>query len=189
MDGIYLKIKTLRNSKNISQTEMAQKLGMVQNNYSRLEKGDISITVERLLEIANILEEPIVNFFIEEPSTSNSNLTKEDMENIIEMDLAINEAIFQLNYKKTEEAILILRIVLGILKDFNISYYTISPTLTISISNRIHSDGTYKLLAEEILKMDESTEKSKISKILAGSQNIEIYSKKELLMRIKNKTK
>lgn len=64
-DDIYKKIKDLRVRKDITQLELAQKLNMSQNNYSRLERGDIEITIERLRQIAVILELPIDYFFRE----------------------------------------------------------------------------------------------------------------------------
>lgn len=49
-------IKSIRVSKNITQTDLADKLGMSQNGYSKVERGLTEITIEKLKEIANALD-------------------------------------------------------------------------------------------------------------------------------------
>jgi transcriptional regulator with XRE-family HTH domain len=49
------KIKLLRLSKNYTQIYMAEELGIDAANYSRLEKGLVKISTERLAKIAQIL--------------------------------------------------------------------------------------------------------------------------------------
>lgn len=53
------KIKEYRKRKLISQEEMSDMLGMSQNNYGKIERGDTELTVVRLLEISKILEIPV----------------------------------------------------------------------------------------------------------------------------------
>ena len=48
-------IQRIRNEKRISQAEMAEKLGIAQNNYGKIERGITELTVERLYKIAEIL--------------------------------------------------------------------------------------------------------------------------------------
>lgn len=50
------RIREIRKTKKLNQTEVAQLLGMCQSNYSRLEKFDQSIDVVRLMRVAEILE-------------------------------------------------------------------------------------------------------------------------------------
>lgn len=50
------KIRELRESKNISIKEMADKLEMEYNNVIRIEKGRTNLTIGTLVKIANILE-------------------------------------------------------------------------------------------------------------------------------------
>ncbi len=52
MDNIYNVIRDLRIQRGYSQDYMAEKLGMNQANYGKLEKGVISLTIERLQQIA-----------------------------------------------------------------------------------------------------------------------------------------
>lgn len=50
------KIKKARELRNYTQEYMAQQLGMTQQNYSKLEKGEIGLSVERLEEVCKILD-------------------------------------------------------------------------------------------------------------------------------------
>ncbi|GAB3167551.1 helix-turn-helix domain-containing protein [Telluribacter humicola] len=56
MNDIYLKIKSIRVKKNLTQDDVAKHLGMAQSNYARMERGLSQITVERLAELAEIFE-------------------------------------------------------------------------------------------------------------------------------------
>ena len=54
---IGTKIRKLRELKGYSQEYMASQLGMVQTNYSKIERGETKdMTVKRLEEIAKVLE-------------------------------------------------------------------------------------------------------------------------------------
>jgi transcriptional regulator with XRE-family HTH domain len=50
------KIKILRLSKNLTQTFVAEELGIDAANYSRLERGLVKVTMEKLKKISEILE-------------------------------------------------------------------------------------------------------------------------------------
>lgn len=50
------KIKNIRELKNLTQEYMAEKLDISQAAYSKLEKGEIKISDEKLLQISNVLE-------------------------------------------------------------------------------------------------------------------------------------
>lgn len=59
------RIKKIRELANIKQTYMADKLGISQQQYSALEKGEVKITTEKLQKIAtllNITPEKITEF-------------------------------------------------------------------------------------------------------------------------------
>lgn len=51
-------IKSNRKAKKISQEEMAKHLGIELSTYGKIERGDIKLTVERMIEIAGILNIP-----------------------------------------------------------------------------------------------------------------------------------
>ena len=60
-------LRKLRNEVCYSQEYMAKKLGLAQSTYQRLETGEIKISEERLLKIAEILEksvDSIMNFYV-----------------------------------------------------------------------------------------------------------------------------
>jgi transcriptional regulator with XRE-family HTH domain len=48
-------IQRRRKELRLSQYDMADKLGMSQNNYSRIERGDAALTLKALLKIGNVL--------------------------------------------------------------------------------------------------------------------------------------
>lgn len=48
MRDIHSKIKSIRLSKKLKQEDLAQALGMSKANYSRIEKGDVALTPEKL---------------------------------------------------------------------------------------------------------------------------------------------
>ena len=50
------KIKKIREHKNYTQEFMANELSMSISNYSKIERDEISITLDRLDEIANVLK-------------------------------------------------------------------------------------------------------------------------------------
>ncbi len=54
----HLKIAYLRKEKKLSQTEIAEILGISQNSYSRIERGETKLTIDRIKEIATILKIP-----------------------------------------------------------------------------------------------------------------------------------
>jgi transcriptional regulator with XRE-family HTH domain len=50
------KIKKIREFKNLTQEHVANKLGVSQSNYARIEKDEVKVTDIRLKQIAEILE-------------------------------------------------------------------------------------------------------------------------------------
>ncbi|MHA4893904.1 helix-turn-helix domain-containing protein [Pedobacter sp. PWIIR3] len=58
-----LRIKNIRKFKGYSQYQIAQKLALSQNAYSKLELGRSNLTLDKLFDIADILETDVVDFF------------------------------------------------------------------------------------------------------------------------------
>lgn len=59
------KIKNIRELKNYTQEYMAERLGVTQAGYSKIEKGKTSLSYEKLVEIGRILDvsvEDIISF-------------------------------------------------------------------------------------------------------------------------------
>lgn len=50
------KIRKLRNLRGYNEEYLANKLGMSQNNYSKIELGKVKITLDRIEEIAQVLD-------------------------------------------------------------------------------------------------------------------------------------
>jgi len=55
---IGLKIKRIREGRKFSQEDVANKLGISQNAYSKLENNQSRITVDRLKQLADVFEVP-----------------------------------------------------------------------------------------------------------------------------------
>ena len=53
---IYIRIRSLREARNISQDQIAERLGISSRSYARLESNDVDLTVERLIRIAEIMD-------------------------------------------------------------------------------------------------------------------------------------
>jgi transcriptional regulator with XRE-family HTH domain len=56
---VHEKIRFIRQAKNLSQDEMAEKLGMCLNAYGNIERGDTDIRLSRLEQIAQLFEMPL----------------------------------------------------------------------------------------------------------------------------------
>lgn len=56
----YDKIRTLRESKQLTQEDMAERLFMSPSGYSKIERGETRLNMERLGQIADILEVDIL---------------------------------------------------------------------------------------------------------------------------------
>lgn len=53
---IHEKIRTIRQTKGLTQDYLADKIGIDTVNYGRIERGQAKLTVDRFLEISEILE-------------------------------------------------------------------------------------------------------------------------------------
>lgn len=55
MENVGTKVKRMRELRNYSQEYVADKIGISQSNYARLEKNEVTISEERLKAIAHVL--------------------------------------------------------------------------------------------------------------------------------------
>jgi transcriptional regulator with XRE-family HTH domain len=69
MENIIEKIQNIRKRKGYSHEYMALKLEMSQPAYSKIEKNETVLSVDRLFKIAEILETPIVDILDINPNT------------------------------------------------------------------------------------------------------------------------
>ena len=89
VETVLNKIKTYRKDKGYSQEYMAFKLDISQAAYTNLENQTSKLSVERLIQIAEILGQPLSGFFGEQ-----NNLNKENAVEIHnEIKILINELV------------------------------------------------------------------------------------------------
>lgn len=93
---IVEKIKFKRKAKGFSHEEMAFRLEISQAAYTNLENQTSRLSVERLIQIAEVLEEPIVNFFVD---SQNSSATK-NLENPGSIDKQILDNLIKSKYEQ-----------------------------------------------------------------------------------------
>jgi len=66
MEAILKKIKRVRNQKRLTQKEIAEVLCVSQSSYAKIESGNVALTVDYLLKIAQILNVPVTWFLKDE---------------------------------------------------------------------------------------------------------------------------
>lgn len=65
MEAIYNNIKKFRELKNLTREWMASELGLSLSGYSKLERGEVDITISKIYKIAEVLNvsvEQLLNF-------------------------------------------------------------------------------------------------------------------------------
>lgn len=60
---VHEKIRVLRSLKNLSQEEMANKLGISTHAYAKIERGETDVNLSRLQEIAQVLTMDLAQLF------------------------------------------------------------------------------------------------------------------------------
>lgn len=56
MLGVENKIRKIRREKDFSQEYVAEQLGITQSHYSKVERGEVEITMSKLLQLAKLFE-------------------------------------------------------------------------------------------------------------------------------------
>ena len=85
MNQIVENIKKFRELKNLTRDEIASKLEMSLSGYSKLERGDVELTISKLYRLAEVLEvdvSQILNF----DASQVFNLTNNSVANVIAKD-------------------------------------------------------------------------------------------------------
>lgn len=72
---VHTKIKFMRLSKNYTQSYIADELGIDVTNYSRMERGNAQISIDRLIKIAAILDADVADFIEKKPHSSQDDLS------------------------------------------------------------------------------------------------------------------
>lgn len=92
------RIKNLREEKNYSQDYLAQRLGISQKAYSKIENSQTKLTVEHLLKIADALEVSINKILASDGNTVHNNFSTHNGEGIV-VNKATSEKLVEL-YEK-----------------------------------------------------------------------------------------
>lgn len=75
MENIRIKlgnrIKTIRLERKMSREQIARRIGIKQQTIEKYEKGDINISINRLIQISNVLNVGITYFLIDENNVDN----------------------------------------------------------------------------------------------------------------------
>ena len=94
MKDLYNKIKAIRLEKNLTQEEVAESLSMTQGNYTRLERGQTQLTIERLQQIADFFGMSVSAIF--DFSIGDKLDIKEDYQFILDQNLKLEKKITEL---------------------------------------------------------------------------------------------
>jgi len=98
-------IRRIRRSKDLTQDNMAFELVITKSAYSKIERGETNPSVNRLIDIAKILEVDITIFF---HNTENAHIAAEEEEKLYEPSLkdeieALNKALLTMNQRHNQE--------------------------------------------------------------------------------------
>ena len=92
------RVKKLRIDKGVSQTKMAEEIGVSQTNLSNMEAGRTAITIQNLFKIQKVLNCRMADFFVdfdseeavEDKQASKSGIEIEDAINILKLLRAVD---------------------------------------------------------------------------------------------------
>ncbi len=109
IENVLERVSDFRKRKGLSHENMAMELGISQAAYTNMERNESKLSVERLIKISEILEEPIYRFFQTSPHKVN-NLNNydssvgylQDFENLYQDSKESNEKL-EKTYQKTVE--------------------------------------------------------------------------------------
>lgn|GEM_PF-333996 len=73
---IHNRVKTIRESKKISQDFLASELGLNQSQYSRRENGEIKFDTDEVLKLSSLLEASVAELFGQESAIFNNHNQK-----------------------------------------------------------------------------------------------------------------
>lgn len=93
------RVKMLRMRKGVSQTRMAEEIGVSQTNLSNMESGRTAITIQNLFKIKKVLNCRMADFFVDfdgqevvegKQETTTTTIELEDAVNILKLLKAVN---------------------------------------------------------------------------------------------------
>ena len=83
------RVKFLRMNKNISQTQMAEMIGLSQTNLSNMEAGRTAITLQNIFKMREVLGCKIADFFVDFDGEVSAEQRSTDTNNSIELEDAV----------------------------------------------------------------------------------------------------
>ena len=98
LNALCLRIRKIRETKELKQENMAHLLAISQKAYSKIETGTTKLSVERLIEIANLLEVDVAELL---------------KANTKEVQIESGDNFNEQRIKQLEEAVVSLREILG----------------------------------------------------------------------------
>ena len=99
MHHVYLKLRILRNERGLSQTNVAEDLGLSLTGYAKIERGETELTVARLYQIADYYKISIMQILeINEPSDLNETFKDKEISYLKQ----INQLLLEKLAKKDE---------------------------------------------------------------------------------------
>ena len=84
------RVKMLRMRKGVSQTRMAEEIGVSQTNLSNMESGRTAITIQNLFKIKKVLNCRMADFFVDFDGESVVEVKQETTTTTIELEDAVN---------------------------------------------------------------------------------------------------
>ena len=98
MKDINKELKNIREDKDLTTGYMAERLNMSQTNYSRIENGNVRLTIDVFLDICKILNVNPKSFF-DDFDENTISLTDEEIDVINKANKVINSKILNITNK------------------------------------------------------------------------------------------
>lgn len=111
------KIKTIRELRNFSQVHVADKLGIAQNTYSKIETGQTKLSTDTLIKIAEILGVSPINILSNQPTIINFESDSGAHRDIEHFSIYQREFVEKMVASKDNEILYLKDIITGLLKD------------------------------------------------------------------------
>ncbi|NHB70310.1 helix-turn-helix domain-containing protein [Perlabentimonas gracilis] len=130
METVVKRIIKLRRHRQLSQKDMANKLGINLVSYSKYERGITSMSVERLQQIADILKVDINYFFFKGDSVSE--LLEITDKSFLDQEIQEEEFVWSKEYRQIHQALAVLKIellysvagLLNLSRDSSVVFYS-----------------------------------------------------------------
>jgi transcriptional regulator with XRE-family HTH domain len=154
MNKVYNNILKLRKANSLSQTDLAEKLGISQDAVSKLEKGSVQLTIERLEQLAELFGmsiDDILHYGEEKPQVVDNDKVKE-LEREIKDLKEKNELLTQLREQAKDIATLKLIQMSNLIGFIAYNHPEIQETIT-RLENDIQLQSIFKQGGDDMLNI------------------------------------